>query len=110
MTSIEIARRDGDTAAAGPRATLMGKTILRKLMLLGAAALAAFASIGEAVAEVIKRTQRCAATNVNPETASRDMNLPRALQKGWGHTDLGVYARVITPGEIRPGDIITLMD
>ncbi|MDA0786472.1 MAG: MOSC domain-containing protein [Proteobacteria bacterium] len=62
--------------------------------------------IGTAVAEVIKRTRRCAATNVNPDTATRDLNLPRALQKGWGHTDMGVYARVVEPGEIRPGDPI----
>ncbi len=65
--------------------------------------------IGTAVAEVIKRTRRCAATNVNPDTATRDMNLPRALQKGWGHTDMGVYARVTEPGNIRPGDPITPM-
>jgi len=62
--------------------------------------------IGTAVTEVIKRTRRCAATNVNPDTATRDMNLPRALQKGWGHMDMGVYARIIEPGEIRPGDPI----
>jgi len=65
--------------------------------------------IGSAVAEVIKRTRRCAATNVNPDTAMRDMNLPRALQKGWGHTDMGVYACIIEPGEIRPGDPIIPM-
>ncbi len=62
--------------------------------------------IGSAVAEVIKRTRRCAATNVNPDTAARDMNLPRALQKSWGHTDMGVYARIVVPGDIRPGDAI----
>lgn len=62
--------------------------------------------IGTAVVEVIKRTRRCAATNVNPDTATRDMNLPRALQKGWGHTDMGVYARVVEPGVIRPEDPI----
>lgn len=65
--------------------------------------------IGSAVAEVIKRTRRCAATNVNPDTAARDMNLPRALHKGWGHEDMGVYARVVEPGEIRPGDPILPM-
>lgn len=62
--------------------------------------------IGDAVVEVIKRTRRCAATNVNPDTAARDLSLPKALQKAWGHTDLGVYARVVEPGEICPGDQI----
>ncbi|MEP4379152.1 MAG: MOSC domain-containing protein [Alphaproteobacteria bacterium] len=62
--------------------------------------------IGSAVAEVVKRIRRCAATNVNPDTATRDMNLPGALQKDWGHADMGVYARIVEPGEIRPGDPI----
>lgn len=66
--------------------------------------------IGSASAEVIKRTQRCAATNVNPDTARRDMNIPRALHTGWGHADLGVYAKVIAPGEIRPDDTLSLRE
>jgi MOSC domain-containing protein YiiM len=56
----------------------------------------------------VPRTRRCAATNVNPETAMRDMNIPATLQKTWGHADLGVYARVITGGTLRPGDEIQL--
>lgn len=63
---------------------------------------------GTARLEIVKRTQRCAATNVNPATAQRDMNIPAALQKNRGHTDLGVYARVVTGGTIRPGDRLTL--
>ena len=58
--------------------------------------------------KVIKRTQRCAATNVNPATARRDMNIPAVLQKNWGHTDLGIYACVVSGGRIRPGDRLTL--
>lgn len=59
--------------------------------------------IGEAELEVTKRIQRCAATNVNPATAARDMNLPGALAETWGHADLGVYARVVTGGPVTPG-------
>ncbi|HCP01879.1 MAG: MOSC domain-containing protein [Alphaproteobacteria bacterium] len=66
--------------------------------------------MGDAVLEVVKRTQRCAAINVNPDTATRDINLPRALQKRWGHMDLGVYARVISPGEIWPGDTLSKLN
>lgn len=64
--------------------------------------------IGETRLEVIKRTRRCAATNVNPDTALRDMNIPATLHKNWGHADLGVYARVIGAGTLRTGDPLTL--
>ncbi len=57
---------------------------------------------------MIKRTQRCGATNVNPDTAERDTNIPKALQDHFGHMDLGDYARAEAGGKIRPGDEITL--
>ena len=50
--------------------------------------------------EVVKRTERCAATTVNPDTAERDLQLPRHLMKTLGHTDLGVYLRVVHPGRL----------
>jgi uncharacterized protein YcbX len=65
-------------------------------------------TVGQTRLAVIKRTRRCAATNVNPETAMRDMNIPATLQKTWGHADLGVYARVSDGGTLRPGDEIQL--
>lgn len=66
--------------------------------------------IGTANAVVVKRTRRCAATNVNPDTARRDMNIPKALNAGWGHADMGVYARVVEPGDIHPADALSLLD
>lgn len=54
--------------------------------------------------EVFKRTERCAATNVDPATGARDMDLPAQLARRWGHTDFGVYARVVAAGVIAPGD------
>ena len=60
--------------------------------------------IGTARLKVFERTQRCAATNVNPDTAERDMNIPLTLRKGFGHLDLGVYAEVVSGGEVKPGD------
>jgi hypothetical protein len=60
--------------------------------------------IGTARLKVFERIQRCAATNVNPDTAERDMNIPLTLRKGFGHLDLGVYAEVIADGEVKPGD------
>ena len=65
-------------------------------------------TIGETRLKVIKRTRRCAATKVNPDTAIRDKNIPATLQKNWGHADLGIYARVINAGTLRPGDSLKL--
>lgn len=54
-------------------------------------------------AEVFKRTERCAATNVNPATGARDLKIPSLLSRTLGHTDFGVYARIIAPGALFPG-------
>ena len=64
--------------------------------------------IGSARLRITARIDRCAATNVNPVTAARDMNVVKALQRGYGHIDMGVYAEVIGGGEIATGDRITL--
>ncbi len=66
--------------------------------------------MGVARLRVIGRIERCAATNVNPETAARDMNIPLALKRGFGHVDMGVYAKVLTAGEITLGDRIVAPD
>jgi uncharacterized protein YcbX len=60
--------------------------------------------IGDAELEVLKRTERCAATNVDPETGKRDMAIPAVLQRTFGHADFGVYARVTRGGMIAIGD------
>ena len=64
--------------------------------------------LGQARLKIVERTERCAATTVNPETAERDLNVPRALQKGFGHVDMGVYAQVTEGGEVACGDPISL--
>ena len=61
-------------------------------------------SLGETVFEVFKKTQRCAATNVNPENAIRDINIPNEINTHYGHLDLGVYARVIKSGFVSISD------
>lgn len=47
--------------------------------------------------------QRCAATNVDPATAARDMDIPGTLMRTFGHMNLGLYADVEEAGTIRPG-------
>jgi uncharacterized protein YcbX len=64
--------------------------------------------IGNATAIVQERIDRCGATTVNPDTAERDANPVKELQKNFGHVDLGIFAEILTPGTIKPGDDITL--
>lgn len=61
-------------------------------------------SLGGATVEVTERIDRCAAVNVNPRTAERDLNIVKALQAGYGHIDMGVFARVTRGGRIVLGD------
>jgi len=63
-------------------------------------------TIGECRLKVFKRTRRCAATNVDPETGERDMAIPSILERHWGHSDFGVYARVLQGGLIKCGNSV----
>ena len=62
--------------------------------------------LGQARLRVIKRIARCAATEVNPETAARDAEPPRWLRRHFGHADLGVYAEVLEGGRVAVGDAL----
>jgi len=64
--------------------------------------------VGGVTFTVTKRIDRCAATNVNPVTAARDMNIPKSLMRGFGHVDCGVYLKVETAGTIAVGDALDL--
>jgi len=66
--------------------------------------------IGTAQLRVIEAIGRCAATNVNPVTAERDLNIPLALVRGYGHDTCGVYAEVVRGGRVEVGDGIELPD
>ncbi len=63
--------------------------------------------LGQARLRVLLRTQRCAATEVNPTTSERDLRVPYLLRKHYGHFDMGIYAEVIASGAIGPGDAIS---
>jgi len=65
-------------------------------------------SVGDARLRVVKRITRCAATNVDPDTAARDLEIPEALTRRFGHNECGIYAEVIAPGEIAVGDSIAV--
>ena len=63
--------------------------------------------IGPVRLAVFARTQRCEATNVDPATGARDMAIPAHLMRTWGHQDLGIYAKVMSGGEIAVGAPVT---
>lgn len=64
--------------------------------------------IGEVELEVVQRTKRCPATEVDPATGVRDLDVPALLRSHYGHSDLGIYAEVRRDGIIRPGDRLRL--
>jgi uncharacterized protein len=61
----------------------------------------------QARAKIVKRIARCAATNVEPGTGVRDLDIPATLLRNLGHTDCGVYAEVTAGGAIAAGDAVT---
>jgi hypothetical protein len=63
-------------------------------------------TIGGVRLKVVRRIKRCAATNVEPETGIRDMNIPLTLMETFGHPDCGIYTNVIDGGEIAVGDTV----
>jgi hypothetical protein len=65
-------------------------------------------AIGDARLRIIKRIARCAATEVNPETALRDIDVPEILSRRRGDVDFGVYAEVIAAGKIAEGDPVEI--
>ncbi|MGB6322216.1 MAG: MOSC domain-containing protein [Xanthobacteraceae bacterium] len=64
--------------------------------------------IGGARLKVVKRIVRCAATNVDPDTGARDLNIPQTLMRNLDHADCGIYGEVVEGGEIAPGDEVQL--
>ena len=61
-------------------------------------------AIAGARLRVIATITRCAATEVNPQTAERDLDIVAALQRGFGHNLMGIYAEVSAGGDISEGD------
>jgi GntR family transcriptional regulator / MocR family aminotransferase len=63
--------------------------------------------LGDVVFRVDRRNGRCGATNVNPVSGVRDMDIPGSLRASFGHKDLGVYLTAETSGTIAVGDRLT---
>jgi uncharacterized protein YcbX len=60
---------------------------------------------GDALLMIQKPVGRCAAINVDPETAQRsEQDFVRFMKVEFGHSNLGVFAKVIKGGKVRVGD------
>jgi uncharacterized protein len=60
-------------------------------------------TVGETRLRVEEPIGRCRATGANPETGVQDAETMAALEAAYGHTDFGVFARVIEGGTVTLG-------
>lgn len=65
--------------------------------------------LGGARLRVLKPIPRCAATEVNPQTAERDANPLEELKQLYGRPYMGVYAEVLEGGRFAVGDGVELL-
>lgn len=64
-------------------------------------------SIGGVELRVTQHIGRCEATSANTDTGNRDIDMLATLERLYGHTDFGIFAEVVTGGEIALGDEVT---
>ncbi|MBB3066317.1 MOSC domain-containing protein [Limibacillus halophilus] len=62
--------------------------------------------IGDVEVHVMTPIGRCAATEVNPESGRRDLMVLKGLARGFSHSEMGVYARIIRGGKLGVGDTV----
>jgi GntR family transcriptional regulator / MocR family aminotransferase len=65
-------------------------------------------TIGDTLFRVDRRNGRCGATNVDPATGRRDLDIPGSLRAAFGHKDVGVYLIVREGGTVTVGDTVQL--
>ena len=64
---------------------------------------------GEAILAIKKPVGRCAAINVEPDTALRGPDHLAMMRTHFGHSDLGIFAEIKHSGQIKTGSHITLL-
>jgi len=65
-------------------------------------------AIGDVRLKVVKTITRCAAINVDPDTAARDLELPSVLTRRLGRNECGIFAEVMAGGTIGIGDQVVV--
>lgn len=66
--------------------------------------------LGEAELRITGPIRRCRVIDTSPDSGERDLSLFATLGQGGANPLLGVYAEVVKPGRIAPGDSCTLLD
>lgn len=65
--------------------------------------------IGNVKMRGVGHTARCVATEVNLESATKDIPVPRLLTQHYGHSDFGIYATFTTAGILTAGMPVQLL-
>ena len=65
--------------------------------------------IGDVELEVIEPVGRCAAINVDPDTTDAEQDYLRTMRQVYGHTNLGMFARIVGKGRLAEGAEIRLL-
>ncbi len=63
---------------------------------------------GDVEIEIVSPTSRCAAINVDLETATRGRSLASALNQQFGNDNFGVYGRIVSGGTLSQGAVVHL--
>jgi hypothetical protein len=63
-------------------------------------------AIGDVRLQIVQTIGRCRATGANPETGIQDADTLGALERLYGHTDFGIYGRVLTGGIVTLGTTV----
>ena len=66
-------------------------------------------AVGDVRLDVIDLVGRCAAIDVDPETGERGPNYLKIMEEAFGHTALGIFARVTRGGTISLGDELAVL-
>ena len=67
------------------------------------------ARLGTAEFAFIEPVGRCAAIEVNPETAKREPHLVSEMTKAYGAADMGVFAEIVKAGHFEIGDQLQML-
>ena len=65
-------------------------------------------TIGDVQLEIIEPVGRCGAISVNPQNSKRERDYLPEMEQAWGHTNLGMFARICTGGVLRCGNKLTI--
>jgi uncharacterized protein YcbX len=66
-------------------------------------------ALGAVRARVVETITRCAAPDVDPMSARRDIEVTRRLHEFYGHLLCGIYVHVAGPGRVAEGDEARLL-